>query len=105
MEEMLHIEVGEALETIERYPGPFDIVFMDIDKEQYPDALEKVLPRLRRGGLFIVDNMLWFGSILTQSTEPDVLGVIRLTAQLYASKAFWTTILPVRDGVSISLRL
>ena len=103
--EAIHLEVGEALETIERYPGPFDIIFMDIDKEQYPMGLEKAMPRLRRGGLLIVDNMLWFGSVLSNSTEPDVLGVKRLTAQLYASKELWTTILPLRDGVSISLKL
>ena len=105
MRNMMSIEVGEALEIIGRYPGPFDIIFMDIDKEQYPDGLEKALPKLRRGGLFVVDNMLWFGSVLTNSTEPDVLGVKRLTERLYASKELWTTILPLRDGVSISLKL
>jgi len=105
MQKMMGIEVGEALEIIERYPGPFDIIFMDIDKEQYPDGLEKALPRLRRGGLFVVDNMLWFGSVLTSSTDPNVLGVKRLTERLYGSKDLWTTILPLRDGVSISLKL
>jgi caffeoyl-CoA O-methyltransferase len=105
MQKMMGIEVGEALEIIERHPGPFDIIFMDIDKEQYPDGFEKALPRLRRGGLFVVDNMLWFGSVLTGSTEPDVLGVKRLTERLYGSKDLWTTILPLRDGVSISLKL
>lgn len=105
MRKMMDIEVGEALEIIERYPEPFDIIFMDIDKEQYPDGLEKALPRLRRGGLFVVDNMLWFGSVLASSTDPDVLGVKRLTERLYASKELWTTILPLRDGVSISLKL
>jgi predicted O-methyltransferase YrrM len=105
MGKMMTIEVGEALEIMEQYPGPFDIIFMDIDKEQYPMGLEKALPRLRRGGLFVVDNTLWFGSVLTDSTEPDVLGVKRLTERLYASKDLWTTILPLRDGVSISLKL
>jgi predicted O-methyltransferase YrrM len=105
LQKMMSIEVGDALEIIERYPGPFDIVFMDIDKEQYPDGFDKALPKLRRGGLFVVDNMLWSGSVLTDSTEPDVLGVKRLTERLYASKDLWTTILPLRDGVSISLKL
>ena len=105
MEKMLTIEVGEALEIMEQYPGPFDIIFMDIDKEQYPTGLEKALPRLRRGGLFVVDNMLWFGSVLTNAADPDVLGIKRLTERLYQSDALWTTILPLRDGVSISLKL
>jgi caffeoyl-CoA O-methyltransferase len=105
MQKMMNIEVGDALEIVDRYPGPFDIIFMDIDKEQYPTGLEKALPKLRSGGLFIVDNMLWFGSVLTNSTEPDVLGVKRLTERLYASKELLTTILPLRDGVSISLKL
>jgi len=105
MGKMMSIEVGDALEIVEQYPGPFDLIFMDIDKEQYPMGLERALPRLRRGGLFVVDNMLWFGSILTDSTGPDVLGVKGLTERLYASKDLWTTILPLRDGVSISLKL
>jgi len=105
MQQMMNIEVGDALEIIERHSGPFDIIFMDIDKERYPEGFEKSLPRLRRGGLFVADNMLWSGSVLTNSTEPDVLGVKRLTERLYASKELWTTILPLRDGVSISLKL
>jgi predicted O-methyltransferase YrrM len=105
MQQTMQIQVGDALEIIERYPGPFDIIFMDIDKERYPEGFEKAYSKLRRGGLFVVDNMLWFGSVLTNSTEPDVLGVKRLTERLYASKELWTTILPLRDGVSISLKL
>jgi predicted O-methyltransferase YrrM len=104
-EKMMAIEVGEALEMMERYSGPFDIIFMDIDKEQYPMGFEKTLPKLRRGGLFVVDNMLWFGSVLSNATDPDILGIKRLTERLYASKELWTTILPLRDGVSISLKL
>lgn len=102
---IMTIEVGDALQTAGRTAGPFDIIFMDIDKAQYPEAFEITLPKLRRGGLLIVDNMLWSGRVLAPSEEPDVLGVKRLTERLYASENLFTTILPLRDGVSISLKL
>jgi len=54
------ILVGDALELAERQGGQFDIVFNDIDKEQYPRVLDRVETLLRPGGLFICDNMLWF---------------------------------------------
>ena len=101
----VHTEVGDALELIEQYPGPFDIIFNDIDKEQYPRAFKKALPRVRKGGLLISDNVLWFGTILTDSREPDVQGIREYTKLIMGTKEVFTAIIPVRDGVSISVRL
>jgi predicted O-methyltransferase YrrM len=99
------IEVGNALEIAERLDGPFDIVFNDVDKEDYPAALEIAIERLRPGGLFISDNMLWKGEVLDADT-PDAAtrGVLELTRRLYASDRLATTLVPVRDGVTISVK-
>jgi predicted O-methyltransferase YrrM len=79
-------------------------VFNDIDKERYPEVLEPAAAALRPGGLLVSDNMLWFGTVLEpHPTEPSVRGVQELTRRLYASEDFRTVLLPVRDGVSVSI--
>ncbi len=98
-------EVGDALEIINRYPGPFDIIFNDIDKASYPEVIDMSLPKLRKGGLLISDNVLWFGSVLTHSEKPDVKGIQEYNQRIYQEKGLLTSILPIRDGVSISQKL
>jgi len=99
------IEVGNALEIAERLEGPFDIIFNDVDKQDYPAALEIAIDRLRPGGLFISDNMLWRGEVLDgDTTDAATRGVLELTRRLYASDRFATTLVPVRDGVTISVK-
>ncbi len=63
---------GNALEIIDQTEGDFDIIYNDIDKDGYPEEFQKAIPRLRRGGLFIIDNMLWGGRVVTQ----DTVGVV-----------------------------
>jgi predicted O-methyltransferase YrrM len=99
------MEKGNALEVIDRYPGPFDIIFNDIDKEQYPQAFQKAIPRLRSGGLLISDNVLWFGRILTDSRDPDVQGIREYNRLIAKTKEVFTSIIPIRDGVSISIKI
>ncbi len=97
------IVVGDALEIADSLGAGFDIVFNDVDKHQYPQVLEKAAAVLRPGGLFISDNMLWFGTVLEKRPQKDsTRGVQELTRLLYASDEFDTVIVPVRDGVSIS---
>jgi len=52
--------VGNALTLLMKQEGPFDIIFNDVDKEDYPDTIDPVYQRLRPGGLFITDNTLWY---------------------------------------------
>ena len=99
------IRQGDALAILERAPGPFDVVFCDIDKRDYPRVHPLLAGRLRRGGLFICDNMLWFGRVAGPDRDPDTRGVRELTRLLYADPALHTTILPIRDGVAVSLML
>lgn len=102
----LQFEVGDALEVIDKLPGPFDIIFMDIDKEQYPPAFPKIIPRLKTGGLLITDNMLWEGNVLEEEpAEASTRGVKEYTKLLYRSPDLYTTIIPIRDGVSVSLKI
>jgi predicted O-methyltransferase YrrM len=101
----VRIERGDALEVIDRIGGEFDLVFNDIDKERYPEVLDRASAALRQGGLLVSDNMLWYGTVLEDdSVEQTTRGVQELTRALYDTEEFFSTILPVRDGVSVSVR-
>ena len=110
--------VGNALEIIDKTEGEFDIIYNDIDKDGYPEAFGKAIPRLRSGGLFITDNMLWLGRVVTYDTDANIqeldeddqwthkttVGVKELTRLLYSSPDVFTTIIPLRDGVSVAVK-
>jgi predicted O-methyltransferase YrrM len=99
-------EVGDALDSIKKYPGPFDIVFIDVDKEGYPRALELARSRVRVGGLILTDNTLWSGRILDpDAKEESTRGVIGYDREAFNSPDLFTTIIPLRDGVAMSLKL
>ncbi|HZR47609.1 MAG TPA: O-methyltransferase [Candidatus Manganitrophaceae bacterium] len=95
---------GDALELVARAEGPFDIIFCDIDKASYPNALSLALPKLRPGGLFIADNVLWSGRVATASDDPDTTGIKTFNKSIYTLPELTTTIIPLRDGVSVSLK-
>lgn len=97
------IHVGDALESFAAIPGLFDFVFNDVDKRGYPAVLEAVPGRLRAGGLFVTDNALWHGTV---SEPEDAAGraIVRFTRNLFQHQEFITTLLPLRDGVLVSLK-
>ena len=86
--------------------APLDIVFCDIDKHDYPNALPVARRLLRPGGLFITDNMLWDGKVLSPPAgDKTTAGVAELTRLLREADDFATTIVPIRDGVSVAVRI
>jgi predicted O-methyltransferase YrrM len=101
----VEIRQGDGLEILAAAAGPFDLIFCDIDKHQYPRVHPLLGARLRRGGLFVCDNLLWSGRVAGPERDPDTEGIRELTRLLYADPDLLTTILPLRDGVGISLRL
>ncbi len=100
----VRVEIGDALEIIDRVGGEFDIVFNDVDKEQYPQVVDKAAAALRPGGLLISDNMLWYGTVLQDNPrQPSARGVQEMTRSLYRSEEFETVLIPLRDGVTVSI--
>jgi len=99
------ILVGDGLDLAAREGGPFDLVFNDVDKHAYPQAFEVARRQVRPGGLFVSDNMLWRGNVIPPAQEDAATrGVVELTRRLYADPDFLTVLLPIRDGVTVSLR-
>ncbi len=98
--------VGDGLKVIQGLDGPFDIIFVDIDKEQYPASFPLTLPRLRPGGLLITDNILWSGKVVdAKPRDASTRGIQEYTRLLYETPDLYTTLIPLRDGVSVSLKL
>jgi predicted O-methyltransferase YrrM len=102
---MVDFRVGNALEIIRRFDGPFDIILNDIDKAGYPEAFDLAIPRLRKGGLFITDNVLWSGRILHKRKTPATESILEFNRRLTTSKNILSSILPIRDGLGIAVKL
>lgn len=101
----IRISVGDALELLSAQKQEFDIIFNDVDKEYYPRVLDLVAPRLRRGGLFITDNALWYGRVTEANPkEESTRAVQEFNQRLYAMKEFFTTIIPLRDGLAVAVK-
>jgi caffeoyl-CoA O-methyltransferase len=99
------VHTGDAIEILSEQKEQFDIVFNDIDKEDYPRVLKLALPRLRKGGLFVTDNVLWSGKVAQEDpTEASTKAILEFNRMLYASKDLFTTILPIRDGVAVAIK-
>lgn len=106
IEKRIHVKVGDALELLSQQKQEFDIIFNDVDKQYYPRVLDLILPRLRRGGLFITDNVLWSGRVTESDPKEETTRAIQeFNRRLYAMPEFFTTVLPLRDGVSVSVKL
>lgn len=97
--------VGDAMEIIDRVEGEFDIVFIDLDKESYPTALEKAASRIRVGGLLVADNVLWSGKVTEKKGDASTEAIKEFNRKLFSRKDFAASIVPVRDGVAVAYRM
>ena len=102
--ERIHIHVGDALEFLSEQKQEFDVIFNDVDKEDYPRVLRLVAPRLRKGGLFITDNVLWSGRVAEKNPDARTKAILEFNRKLYDSAEYYTTLLPIRDGLAVALK-
>jgi predicted O-methyltransferase YrrM len=100
---VVQYHLGEAVETLRQTPGPMDLIFNDIDKKGYPASLPVIKQKLRRGGILIIDNMLWHGRIFDgKDHSEDTEGVRTVTSLLVHDPDWIVTLTPVRDGMIIA---
>jgi len=103
--DVVQFHVGEAVKALRATDGPFDVLFCDIDKADYPAALHVMRSRLRPGGLLITDNLLWSGRIFDESNQTKEAEGIREFTRLVMEDDGWTaTVVPIRDGVLVARR-
>lgn len=99
----VEMKIGEAVASLEATPGQFDVVFLDIDKDGYPQALEAAAPRVRPGGYLLADNTLWSGRVVDRDVRDTATeGIREFNRRLFARTDFRAVIVPLRDGVAIA---
>tara|TARA_R110002072_G_scaffold110599_5_gene238467 strand:- start:11386 stop:12027 length:642 start_codon:yes stop_codon:yes gene_type:complete len=95
---------GEALEIIPKVEGPFDLVFIDADKENYCNYFELILPKMKTGGVILSDNVLWSGKVLEKPKRDDIdtRSLIAYNKLLNTHPKVESVLLPIRDGLTIT---
>lgn len=96
--------LGNALEIIPKLNKTFDLVFIDADKSNYPNYLEIILPKLKKGAVILSDNVLWSGKVVEELKEDDeeTKALIQYNKLLNEHPNLETVLLPIRDGLTIS---
>jgi caffeoyl-CoA O-methyltransferase len=103
---VVRFHVGEAVQTLRETEGLFDLIFNDIDKQDYPASLPVIAAKLRPGGVLIVDNLLWHGRVFDpQDKTPETEGIRKLTDLLVHDPAWVISLIPVRDGVLLAYKV
>lgn len=105
-EQLVKFTVAEAVGTLERTEGSFDLIFNDIDKDGYPASIPLIKRKLAVGGALIIDNMLWNGRIFDKrDTSEDTRGVREATRILFEDPDLVSSLLPLRDGLILSVKV
>jgi predicted O-methyltransferase YrrM len=104
-DDVVKFHMAEAVETLRKTDGPFDIIFNDIDKEAYPASLPFIKEKLRAGGILIIDNMLWSGRIWDKSNQDASTEAIRSFIYDITSDPAWiVSLAPLRDGMMVAFK-
>jgi len=104
----IQLRLGPALDTLaeierEYPPGSFDLVFIDADKQPYDRYYEAALRLLRRGGLVLLDNVLWMGRVADPArNDPDTAALKRLNQKIHGDARVSLSVLPLGDGLTIA---
>ena len=93
--------MGNALEIIPQIDVIFDLVFIDADKVNYKNYLELILPKMRKGGFIIADNVLWDGKVLFPAKDPETRAIQEFNDYVQQHLRLQNLLLPLRDGLMI----
>lgn len=104
LQSQFDFRVTDALQALKKLSGPYDLIFNDIDKDSYPETIDPAAQLLRKGGLFVTDNVFLSGRILDKDPDKTARAVLDFTNRLYQDSRFFTTLIPLRDGLSVAVR-
>lgn len=105
--EKISLHIGNALETLSGLDGPYDFAFIDADKREYPEYYPAVKPLIRKGGLIVVDDVLWDGKVYEDPAPRDAQtrGLVRLAQTVSSDSEVEQVMLPLRDGLLLLRKL
>ena len=95
---------GNALNIIPTIDKTFDLVFIDADKQNYPNYLEIILPKLKSGSVILSDNVLWTGKVIEklQKGDKDTEALLKYNKMINEHSQLETVLLPIRDGLTLT---
>lgn len=104
LENQITQHIGNALDIIPKLDMDFDLVFIDADKNHYPQYLDLIMDKLNSGGLIIADNVLWSGKVIEeiQQEDKDTPGVIEFNKKVQNDSRLENVLLPLRDGLMLA---
>jgi caffeoyl-CoA O-methyltransferase len=99
----IKLRLGPAVQTLKTLKGFFDLVFIDADKANYLNYWKNILPRVRKGGVILVDNVLWSGRVLKPKEETARV-IARFNQTIRRDKRVDIIMLPIRDGITMAVK-
>ena len=98
---------GPAMDNLQELNGPYDLVFIDADKEGLVDYYETCLPKLRKGGILMVDNVLWSGKVVQplKKNDRDTKSILALNKHIQEDPRVENVLLGIRDGIMTARKL
>ncbi len=100
----IELKIGPAAETISKLRGPLDMVFIDADKTNYIRYWDLCLPKVRKGGILLADNVLWGGRVLNPKEESDH-AIVKFNKHVLKDRRTEVLMLPIRDGITLAYKL
>lgn len=99
----IELITGDATEIIENLEGPFDMVFIDADKENYLNYFKQIYPKVSPGGYILADNTLWYGRVIEPNAGSDreTAGIVNFNTYVQHHEGVDNVLLPLRDGIMI----
>ena len=94
--------LGEAKDVLKTLTGPYDLVFLDADKENYPHYFDLIIDKLETGGVILSDNVLWSGKVLGKATDEATAALQEYNHKINSDVRVETVVLPIRDGLTIT---
>lgn len=110
LDNRISILIGDAQRMLAKVAGPFDLIFQDGDKAQYEPMLDRLVQLLRPSGVLVTDNILWSGEVVPGFIDPprrnadDTRAIAAYNERLLRETRLFTTLLPIGDGVAISVK-
>jgi caffeoyl-CoA O-methyltransferase len=105
-EGQMRIHQGRALSVLKHIHGPYDLIFIDADKKEYPEYLKQALRLSQPGSVIVADNMFWHGATIHGGGEEEsTRGIIEYTERVFHDPRLSSLIIPLGDGMAISTRI
>lgn len=101
----IQYRIGDATRIVPELEGPFDLVFIDADKENYSRYYDMVIDKVREGGIILADNVLWSGKVLQAKQDKDTRAIVEFNKKIHEDTRVENVLLPIRDGILMIRKL